>query len=95
MRGFFTGDKRAGGLSSFRRLCGPDRSPPMMAMMTWNVSHRHMAISDCHSFASRELAVRYACALLDQAKEARKSAIRLGRTSVGGHEIRLIRADLS
>jgi hypothetical protein len=67
----------------------------MMTMMTWNISHRHRAISDVHSFASRELAVQYACALLNQAQEARKTAIRLGQTSVGGHEIRLIRADLS
>jgi hypothetical protein len=63
--------------------------------MNWNVFHRHRALSDCHSFDNRELAVRYACALLHDEKEARGSAPGIGKRIPGGHNIRLIRAELT
>jgi hypothetical protein len=63
--------------------------------MTWNVFHRYMGMSNCHSFGSRELAIRYACGLLDDGKEARRIAPGARKMRLGGHEIRLMRAGLT
>jgi len=53
-----------------------------------------MTRSECRSFGSRELAVQYACELLNEGREAGENAPRVGKAYVGGHDIRLIRADL-
>jgi hypothetical protein len=60
--------------------------------MAWNVFHKYMTMSDCHSFGSREGAVQYACALINSGTEAHGIAV--GTKDQGGHEIRLIHADL-